>query len=132
MKLKKKREKKRKKGVIFYFFILFFFTPKKSHHKLSFCRKQVRNRVYGQVDQEVEEEEPLFYTEVDELQMHGIGVADITKLKTAGGVQMMTKKSLLKIKGLSETKVDKIKEAALKSQVKINTKFNNDKILTYK
>ncbi|KAG2230282.1 hypothetical protein INT48_001524, partial [Thamnidium elegans] len=74
-----------------------------------------------QVDQEVEEEEPLFYTEVDELQMHGIGVADITKLKTAGvctvrGVQMMTKKSLLKIKGLSETKVDKIKEAALKSQ----------------
>lgn len=26
----------------------------------------------------------LFYTEVDELQMHGIGVADITKLKTAG------------------------------------------------
>ncbi|KAI9254156.1 Rad51-domain-containing protein [Helicostylum pulchrum] len=53
--------------------------------------------------------------------MHGIGVADITKLKSAGvctvrGVQMMTKKSLLKIKGLSETKVDKIKEAALKSQ----------------
>jgi hypothetical protein len=26
----------------------------------------------------------LFYTEIDELQMHGIGVADITKLKTAG------------------------------------------------
>lgn len=76
--------------------------------------------------------------------MHGIGVADITKLKSAGvctvrvkylhalfflftptytllnqGVQMMTKKSLLKIKGLSETKVDKIKEAALKSQVSI-------------
>lgn len=77
--------------------------------------------------------------------MHGIGVADITKLKSAGvctvrvklyiflfffffftpltlgnqGVQMMTKKSLLKIKGLSETKVDKIKEAALKSQVNI-------------
>lgn len=30
---------------------------------------------------------------------------------------MMTKKALLKIKGLSETKVDKIKEAAIKSQV---------------
>lgn len=30
---------------------------------------------------------------------------------------MMTKKALLKIKGLSETKVDKIKEAAVKSQV---------------
>jgi hypothetical protein len=26
----------------------------------------------------------LFYTEVDELQMHGIGVADIHKLKAAG------------------------------------------------
>ncbi|CEP12943.1 hypothetical protein [Parasitella parasitica] len=71
--------------------------------------------------QETAQEGNLFYTEVDELQMHGIGVADITKLKTAGvctvrGVQMMTKKALLKIKGLSETKVDKIKEAAVKSQ----------------
>ncbi|KAL9560385.1 Meiotic recombination protein dmc1 [Mucor atramentarius] len=71
--------------------------------------------------QELDQEQNLFYTEVDELQMHGIGVADITKLKTAGvctvrGVQMMTKKALLKIKGLSETKVDKIKEAAVKSQ----------------
>ncbi|KAI8373800.1 meiotic recombinase Dmc1, partial [Blakeslea trispora] len=64
----------------------------------------------------------LFFTEIDELQMHGIGVADIQKLKAAGvctvrGAQMMTKKALLKIKGLSETKVDKIKEAAIKSQV---------------
>ncbi|KAI7899547.1 meiotic recombinase Dmc1, partial [Cokeromyces recurvatus] len=63
----------------------------------------------------------LFYTEIDDLQAHGIGVADIHKLKAAGvctvkGVQMMTKKSLLKIKGLSETKVDKIKEAAIKIQ----------------
>ena len=33
---------------------------------------------------------------------------------------MMTKKALLKIKGLSETKVDKIKEAAIKSQVRID------------
>ncbi|KAI8356088.1 meiotic recombinase Dmc1 [Choanephora cucurbitarum] len=66
----------------------------------------------------------LFYTEIDELQMHGIGVADIQKLKAAGictvrGAQMMTKKALLKIKGLSETKVDKIKEAAIKSQVSV-------------
>ncbi|KAF1807531.1 meiotic recombinase Dmc1 [Mucor lusitanicus] len=73
------------------------------------------------LQQETDQEQALFYTEVDELQMHGIGVADITKLKAAGvctvrGVQMMTKKALLKIKGLSETKVDKIKEAAIKSQ----------------
>lgn len=32
---------------------------------------------------------------------------------------MMTKKALLKIKGLSEAKVDKIKEAAVKSQVNV-------------
>lgn len=73
-----------------------------------------------EVDQQPEEE-GLFFTEIDELQMHGIGVADIQKLKAAGvctvrGAQMMTKKALLKIKGLSETKVDKIKEAAIKSQ----------------
>ncbi|KAG1173506.1 hypothetical protein G6F70_005804 [Rhizopus microsporus] len=54
-------------------------------------------------------QEQLFYTEIDDLQAHGIGVADITKLKTAGlctvrGVQMTTKRALLKIKGLSETK----------------------------
>lgn len=74
--------------------------------------------------------------------MQGIGVADINKLKSVGictvrvsviflfsadtciyiyyklqGVQMMTKKALLKVKGLSETKVDKIKEAAIKIEV---------------
>ena len=41
------------------------------------------------------------------------------KLKSAGictvkGVQMMTKKKLCAIKGLSEAKVDKIREAILK------------------
>ncbi|KAI8888358.1 Rad51-domain-containing protein, partial [Backusella circina FSU 941] len=53
--------------------------------------------------------------------MHGVGVVDINKLKLAGvctvrGAQMMTKRALLKIKGLSETKVDKIKEAVSKCQ----------------
>ncbi|KAI9283998.1 meiotic recombinase Dmc1, partial [Umbelopsis sp. AD052] len=61
----------------------------------------------------------LFFTDVDHLQSHGINVADINKLKTAGictvrGVHMATKRNLYKIKGLSETKVDKIKEAASK------------------
>ncbi|KAL4215951.1 putative meiotic recombination protein DMC1 [Rhizopus microsporus] len=73
-------------------------------------------------------QEQLFYTEIDDLQAHGIGVADITKLKTAGlctvrGVQMTTKRALLKIKGLSETKVDKIKEAALK--IEANTSYTH-------
>ena len=49
----------------------------------------------------------------------GINAADLTKLKAAGvctvkGVQMCTRKFLLNIKGISEAKVDKIKEAAMK------------------
>lgn len=54
---------------------------------------------------------------VDELQNHGINVSDITKLKSAGifsiqSVLSTTKRNLVKIKGLSEAKVDKIKESA--------------------
>lgn len=43
---------------------------------------------------------------------------------------MMTKRSLLKIKGLSETKVDKIKEAALKIQAS-TTLFSSDPHILY-
>lgn len=58
---------------------------------------------------------------VEELQNHGIGAVDIQKLKLAGictikGVNMTPKRSLLKVKGLSEAKVDKIKEIAAKIQ----------------
>lgn len=46
-------------------------------------------------------------------------VADIKKLKAVGictikGIQMTTKRALCNVKGLSEAKVDKIKEAANK------------------
>lgn len=56
---------------------------------------------------------------VDELQQHGINMQDILKLKaaainTVSGVNMTTRRQLLKIKGLSEAKVEKIKEAAHK------------------
>ncbi|TRY75736.1 hypothetical protein TCAL_09856 [Tigriopus californicus] len=66
-------------------------------------------------------EDDDFILDIDLLQAHGINVADIKKLKTAGictvrGVQMITKKKLCNIKGLSEAKVDKIKEAILKLQ----------------
>lgn len=59
------------------------------------------------------------FISVDELQSHGIGVADIQKLRQAGictvkGIHMAGKRSLLKVKGLAEAKVDKIKEAAQK------------------
>ncbi|KAJ3351780.1 Meiotic recombination protein dmc1 [Entophlyctis luteolus] len=57
--------------------------------------------------------------EVDKLSSCGINVADITKLKAAGiqtirGVQMTTIRTLSKIKGMSDAKVEKIKEAAAK------------------
>uniref|UniRef100_A0A8C6X6E2 DNA meiotic recombinase 1 n=1 Tax=Naja naja TaxID=35670 RepID=A0A8C6X6E2_NAJNA len=57
--------------------------------------------------------------DIDLLQKHGINVADIKKLKSVGictikGIQMTTKRALCNVKGLSEAKVEKIKEAANK------------------
>ena len=75
---------------------------------------QVESQVTG-----VHEEVDDFYQDIEMLQSHGINVADIKKLKTAGictvrGIQMITKKKLCAIKGLSEAKVEKMKEAVLK------------------
>ncbi|KAF8167679.1 LIM15/DMC1 [Crassisporium funariophilum] len=66
-----------------------------------------------------DEEEIPFFDTVDELQQHGINVQDILKLKSAAintvcGVTMTTRRQMLKIKGMSEAKVEKIKEAAAK------------------
>ena len=66
-----------------------------------------------------EEEEEFLQVDIEGLQAHGINVADIKKLKLAGictlkGVKMITKRKLCAIKGLSEAKVDKIREAVLK------------------
>ncbi|KAH8916122.1 Rad51-domain-containing protein [Atractiella rhizophila] len=60
-----------------------------------------------------------FFIDIDALQEAGISAQDIAKLKAAGiativGVLQVTRKSLCKIKGLSEIKVDKIKDAASK------------------
>ncbi|XP_049419124.1 meiotic recombination protein DMC1/LIM15 homolog isoform X2 [Epinephelus fuscoguttatus] len=74
-------------------------------------------------DQVVEEDtgyqddEESFFQDIDLLQKHGINMADIKKLKLVGictvkGIQMTTRKALCNIKGLSEAKVEKIKEAA--------------------
>lgn len=57
---------------------------------------------------------------IESLQTYGISLPDILKLKQAGictlkGVLMVTKKNLIKIKGMSEQKVEKIKEAASKA-----------------
>ncbi|KAL5265965.1 hypothetical protein ACHWQZ_G006568 [Mnemiopsis leidyi] len=70
-------------------------------------------------EQEVsyESEASVDFQDVDLLQSHGINVADIKKLKGAGictikGILMTTAKKLCNIKGLSEAKVEKIKEVS--------------------
>ncbi|OWZ69660.1 meiotic recombinase Dmc1 [Cryptococcus neoformans] len=66
-----------------------------------------------------EEEFGASFESVDELQQHGINALDIAKLKSAGivtilGVAQTPRKNLLKIKGLSEAKVEKLKETCTK------------------
>ncbi|XP_026861884.2 meiotic recombination protein DMC1/LIM15 homolog [Electrophorus electricus] len=74
-------------------------------------------------DQVVEDEagyqddEESFFQDIDLLQKYGINMADIKKLKSVGictvqGIQMTTRRALCNVKGLSEAKVEKIKEAA--------------------
>uniref|UniRef100_A0A914UKS0 Meiotic recombination protein DMC1/LIM15 homolog n=1 Tax=Plectus sambesii TaxID=2011161 RepID=A0A914UKS0_9BILA len=65
------------------------------------------------------DEELAFYQDVELLQSHGINVSDIKKLQGVGictikGIMMTTKRRLNDVKGLSEAKVDKIKEIAAK------------------
>ncbi|XP_033743170.1 meiotic recombination protein DMC1/LIM15 homolog [Pecten maximus] len=66
---------------------------------------------------ENEDDDESLFQDIDMLQNHGINVADIKKLKQAGictikGIQMTTKKRLCNIKGISEAKMEKIKEAS--------------------
>ncbi|WVQ92432.1 hypothetical protein IAS59_006241 [Cryptococcus gattii] len=66
-----------------------------------------------------EEEFGGSFESVDELQQHGINALDIAKLKAAGivtilGVAQTPRKNLMKIKGLSEAKVEKLKETCTK------------------
>ena len=67
------------------------------------------------------EDEAVPYTEIDELQNHGINGGDINKLKASGlctvlACLMTTKKEMLNIKGITEAKADKIFEAAGKME----------------
>ncbi|MCJ1246944.1 Meiotic recombination protein dmc1 [Trapelia coarctata] len=71
------------------------------------------------VEDELDDEE--FIVDIDGIQAHGVGAADITKLKangyyTVASVHAATRKTLLKIKGFSEVKVEKVKEAIAKCQ----------------
>jgi len=65
------------------------------------------------------EEDASLFVDVDSLQSYGVNAADLKKLKAVGictvkGLKMVTKKKLCAIKGLSDAKVDKIKEALVK------------------
>ncbi|MCJ1362349.1 Meiotic recombination protein dmc1 [Acarospora aff. strigata] len=67
------------------------------------------------------DDDDSFIVDIDGIQSHGVGAADITKLKSNGfytiaSVHAATRKTLLKIKGFSEVKVEKIKEAIQKCQ----------------
>lgn len=75
------------------------------------------------IDQEVQTQHSEYQEEatlpIEDLQTHGVSLPDILKLKQSGvctikGVLMVTRRNLLKIKGMSEQKVDKIKEIASK------------------
>ncbi|KGL73586.1 Meiotic recombination protein DMC1/LIM15, partial [Tinamus guttatus] len=84
----------------------------------SFMMKALDDQVV-QEEPGFQDEEESFFQDVDLLQKHGINVADIKKLKSVGictikGIQMTTRRALCNVKGLSEAKVDKIKEAANK------------------
>ncbi|CAN9355979.1 unnamed protein product [Alternaria alternata] len=62
-----------------------------------------------------------FIVDIDAIQAHGIGAVDISKLKSNGyytiaSVHSATRRNLLKIKGFSEIKVDKVKDAIAKCQ----------------
>ncbi|XP_040985576.1 meiotic recombination protein DMC1/LIM15 homolog [Aquila chrysaetos chrysaetos] len=84
----------------------------------SFMMKAMEDQVV-QEEPGYQDDEESFFQDIDLLQKHGINVADIKKLKSVGictikGIQMTTRRALCNVKGLSEAKVDKIKEAANK------------------
>ncbi|CAF9919799.1 MAG: hypothetical protein GOMPHAMPRED_001871 [Gomphillus americanus] len=95
------------------------------------------------VAEDIEEEDLII--DIDSIQAHGnhwyilevdqahyilgVGAADISKLKTNGyytvaSVHAATRRALLKVKGLSEVKVEKIKEAIAKCQASYGRERN--------
>ncbi|XP_067939107.1 meiotic recombination protein DMC1/LIM15 homolog [Watersipora subatra] len=77
------------------------------------------DQVVEEFDQDDLDDDESFFQDIDMLQSQGINAADLKKLKQAGictvkGVQMTTRKRLCTIKGISEAKMEKIKEACAK------------------
>ncbi|KAJ3398662.1 Meiotic recombination protein dmc1 [Chytriomyces hyalinus] len=77
--------------------------------------QRARNAAQAVPDLEQEEEEEVMedIMSIDSLSTCGINVADILKLKAAG-IQTVRIRNLSKIKGMSDAKVEKIKEASAK------------------
>ncbi|KAK0500573.1 Rad51-domain-containing protein [Armillaria luteobubalina] len=74
-----------------------------------------------------DEDDTPYFDSVDELQQQGINVQDILKLKaasinTVSGVNMTTRRNLLKIKGMSEAKVEKIKGSSFATGIEVQDK----------
>lgn len=74
---------------------------------------------------------------IEKLAQYGIQNSDITKLRSAGictveCLIMTTKRTLLKIKGLSESKIDKLKEISKSISTSINTDFISAKAVCIK
>ncbi|OQR76839.1 meiotic recombination protein DMC1/LIM15-like [Tropilaelaps mercedesae] len=95
-------------------------APNRNVHSSSPDQQQVVPLSSQQDRDATEDENDFIIQDIGLLQEHGINVSDINKLQGAGictlrGVQMATRKKLINIKGLSEAKVDKIKEAVTKS-----------------
>lgn len=84
---------------------------------MTVAEAQQQQQQQEQEQEDVMEEQSIL--PIDLLQEHGIGAADIQKLKTSGlgtirAINMVSKRSLSKIKGMSEAKIDKVKEVAQK------------------
>ena len=79
--------------------------------------KQQENQEDSQMDQIAEDEDLDGPMPVDALKDKGIAAADVKKLVDAGfrtveSIAFTPKKTLINIKGLAESKIDKIIEAA--------------------
>lgn len=93
------------------------------HHAVILCKMLKFNQfscIMNNQEATLSEEIKSDFYIIDELQNHGVNVSDINKLKSAGvctlkGALMESRRNLCKIKGLSEAKVDKIKECLSKT-----------------
>jgi len=76
-----------------------------------------KERPVAEAELDTTDESTVDFHDVELLQDHGVNVADLKKLKVAGintlkGLLMTTSKRLLAVKGISEAKAEKIREAA--------------------